>query len=81
MKQVANIPTYFVIDRLEDGYDWYDFEVADLSHDYATDVLDIPEEYIETIEVLPSEKIELTLVNATSMTQEDWYHCLLPYAS
>ncbi|MEA2110787.1 MAG: hypothetical protein U9P71_01935 [Campylobacterota bacterium] len=75
------MPTYFVIDELKDGYSWYDFEVADLGFDYAIDALDIPEEYIETVELLSKEKIEITLIDNQSFTQEDWYYVLLPYAA
>lgn len=81
MRTAVNMPTFFVFKGLEDGYDWYDFEMAGLGLDYATDVLNIPEEYLESVELVTQDKIGITLIEDKSIFREDWYHCLLPHAA
>lgn len=75
------MPTYFVINNLEDEYTWKDFEIQDLIYDYAYDVHNIPEEYIDCIDVSSkSKKVEITIVEDKNIIDEDWYYCLLKYA-
>lgn len=76
------MPTYFIIKELDDQYTWQDFEMCDLIYDYAQDTLNIPEDCIESIDVSPKLKqVEITIVEDKDLLNEDWYYCLLPYAS
>ncbi len=76
------MPTFFVINKLDDGYCWKDFELYDFAYDYAVDVHNIPEECIDNIEVLSElKKVEITLFEDKEIAQEDWYYCLLRYAA
>lgn len=76
------MPTFFTINQLDGEYTWSDFEFNDLAYDYAVDIHNIPEEYLESVEVYTNErKVEITLLEDKSITQEDWYHSLLSYIS
>lgn len=76
------MPTYFIITELTDQYTWKDFEMCDLVYDYAQDTLNIPEEYIESIDISTKAKqVEITIIEDENLIHEDWYYCLLPYAS
>lgn len=76
------MPTFFVINELNEGYSWEDFEFCDFAYDYAVDAHNIPEECIENIDVsLDLKKVEITLVEDREIIYEDWYYCLIRFAS
>lgn len=76
------MPTYFVIETLEDGYEWRDFIMNDLSLEYAIEVLEIPESSIESIEFIPNpNRLEITISEDYRFIQDDWYYTLVPFAS
>jgi hypothetical protein len=76
------MPTYFVIEALEDGYQWQDFTLNDMALEYAVDVLQIPAERIESIEfVICPNRLELTISEERNMIAEDWYYTLVPFAA
>lgn len=76
------MPTYFVINELNEGYSWEDFTFFDLSYEYAQDVHNIPEDCIYSIDVLANEKkVEITLIEDKSIIKEDWYHSLMQYVA
>lgn len=80
MSKIHTIPTFFVVDVLDDGYYWIDFEYSDLEFDYAVDVLEIPEEALENVEYTGEESIEITLTAQAEHILEDWYYALLKHA-
>ena len=76
------MPTYFVIEKLNGGYTWKDFEMCDLAYDYVVDELNVPEESIDFVDVsLDTKRVEVTLFDDKDIAQEDWYYCLLKYSA
>ncbi|MBN2896816.1 MAG: hypothetical protein JXK05_13090 [Campylobacterales bacterium] len=75
------MPTCFLIDTMDNGYTWQDFDLFDVGVEYATEVLEIPEEYLESVVSYYGKHIEITLIETPQYTQEDWYYALLPYAA
>ncbi|MBL1244536.1 MAG: hypothetical protein COA39_009145 [Sulfurimonas sp.] len=76
------MPTYFIINELDDQYTWKDFEICDLSYDYALDTLNIPEECIESINVSTKlQRVEITIIEDRDFLNEDWYYSLLQYSA
>ncbi len=71
------MPTYFIMDALEDGYSFRDFETEGVLEEYIVDILEIPLEVVESLELTKKQEIELVLRNETWVMDEDWYYYLV----
>ena len=69
---LKNAPVFFVLNELESGWSWQDFELNGVEFDYCTTALDIPEEYIRDVRY-NDDTIELTLQDVEEICNEDWY--------
>lgn len=82
LSKIRNMPLFFIVNDLDNEYDWLDFTMTDSAYEYAYDIHNIPEEYIEEIEIYTqSKRVEITLFENKCLISQDWYQMLLKFAA